>query len=249
VSGIEHARVAQIRLADIAISFFFRNWEAVATTANDTGRRTFFLDWLGMGLSSRPSPKLLDSPSSVETPARVARAEHFFLSSLESWRASVGLEKMVLVGHSLGGYLASAYTARYPDRVSALILVSPAGIPHGPEYKRYQTSAELAAGKTRTVGVNADGAGVGEGREEAAEAVEAELNKTQPEAKGEAKQWQKDQTLTRKYMMKCEYGCPSPEVSMLTWRFSLRLGLGEGFIPVLDPSSKYESSTYLNLES
>jgi len=86
-----------------------------------------------MGASSRPNPSILASPVGAPVEGRVARAEHFFLSSLESWRQSVGVEKMVLVGHSLGGYLASAYALRYPERVSSLILVSPAGIPHGPD--------------------------------------------------------------------------------------------------------------------
>jgi len=175
-------------------SFFFRNWESVAQSANSSGRRTFFLDWLGMGLSSRPAPALLNSPSSASVPARVARAEHFFLSSLESWRESVGVEKMVLVGHSLGGYLASAYAVRYPHRVSGLVLVSPAGIPHGPEYKRYRPTGEKNEGDL----------------DEAVGAVEAEINGTQHEAKGEAKQWQKnrEESASRKYMMKCESAPP-----------------------------------------
>jgi cardiolipin-specific phospholipase len=112
-------------------SFFFRNWDSIADSAASTGRRAFFLDWLGMGASSRPNPSIIASPVGAPVESRVARAEHFFLSSLESWRASVGVEKMVLVGHSLGGYLASAYALKYPERVSSLILVSPAGIPHG----------------------------------------------------------------------------------------------------------------------
>lgn len=100
---------------------------------------------------------------------------------------------MVLVGHSLGGYLASAYAVRYPDRVSGLILVSPAGVPHGPDYKRYPTSEEG----------NLD---------EAVNAANAELNQGQREAKGEAKEWQKsrEESATRKYMMKCEYPWESP---------------------------------------
>jgi cardiolipin-specific phospholipase len=109
---------------------------------------------------------------------------------LESWRESVGVEKMVLVGHSLGGYLASAYAVRYPDRVSGLVLVSPAGIPHGPDYKRYRLTGEKNEG----------------GLDEAANAAEMEMNQGQHEAKGEAKQWQKDrqESASRKYMMKCE---------------------------------------------
>jgi cardiolipin-specific phospholipase len=173
---------------DRGASFFFRNWESVATSAASTGRRTFFLDWLGMGLSSRPSPHLLHSPSSTPIPARVARAEHFFLDSLESWRESTGVDRMVLVGHSLGAYLASAYAVRYPHRVSGLILVSPAGIPHGPEYKRYAPSGEKNEGD----------------REEAVDAVEQEVNGVEHQAKGEAKQWGKNPSLTRRSMMKCE---------------------------------------------
>ena len=149
-----------------------------------------------MGLSSRPSPSLLNSPSSTPIPARVARAEHFFVSSLESWRASVGLEKMVIIGHSLGGYLASAYAVRYPHRVSGLVLVSPAGIPHGPEYKRYRPTGERNEA---------------EERDQAVEAAEMEMNDNQFEAKGEAKQWQnnREQSATRRYMMKCKSSPPS----------------------------------------
>lgn len=127
-----------------ALGFFFRNWESIANSGAATGRRTFFLDWLGMGLSSRPSPSLISSPPTAPVEQRVSRAEHFFLSSLESWRAAEGIEKMVLVGHSLGGYLASAYALQYPNRVSSLILVSPAGIPHG----------ELSQGSMKTAGKN-----------------------------------------------------------------------------------------------
>jgi cardiolipin-specific phospholipase len=42
------------------------------------------------------------------------------------------LEKMTLIGHSLGGYLTVAYALKYPTRVDKLILLSPAGVPRDP---------------------------------------------------------------------------------------------------------------------
>lgn len=115
-----------------AQGFFFKNWAPVSRSAAATGRRTFFLDWLGMGLSSRPNPHLLASKTdSVES--RVATAEHFFLDSLENWRRAEGIDRMLIVGHSLGGYLSTAYAKRHPDRVSALVLLSPVGFPHNPD--------------------------------------------------------------------------------------------------------------------
>lgn len=195
-----------------ALGFFFRNWESIATSSAATSRRTFFLDWLGMGLSSRPSPSLVSSPSNAPIPSRVARAEHFFLASLENWRERVGVEKMVLVGHSLGGYLASAYAVRYPERVSGLVLVSPGGIPHGPEYVRYPLTAELSSQTRQAQRLRREGSETSQELEGAVDAAEMELG-TGPGgrgsggkegAKGEAKEWEerREASVVRRGMMK-----------------------------------------------
>ncbi|EIW71763.1 hypothetical protein TREMEDRAFT_22144, partial [Tremella mesenterica DSM 1558] len=164
-----------------ALGFFFRNWEPISQAGSATSRRTFFLDWLGMGLSSRPSPDLLSSPSTASVPSRVARAEHFFLSSLEEWRQSMGLDRIILVGHSLGGYLASAYTVRYPERVRSLILVSPAGIPRGPEWKHFPTSGQTSEADMTDMAQH--------GEPPVAEEEHV------PEPKGEARQWNQNPSM------------------------------------------------------
>lgn len=69
----------------------------------------------------------------ADVDSRVRQAEDFFLDALEEWRAKEGLERMTLVGHSLGGYLATAYAERHPERVAKLILLSPAGVLGDPE--------------------------------------------------------------------------------------------------------------------
>jgi abhydrolase domain-containing protein 5 len=55
-------------------------------------------------------------------------AEDFFLDSLAAWRKEMKMPKMILMGHSLGGYLAATYALRYPEDVEHLILVCPAGM-------------------------------------------------------------------------------------------------------------------------
>lgn len=44
----------------------------------------------------------------------------------------MGLEKMTLVGHSLGAYFSVVYALKYPTRVNKLVLLSPAGVPRDP---------------------------------------------------------------------------------------------------------------------
>ncbi|KAI8064803.1 Alpha/Beta hydrolase protein [Gilbertella persicaria] len=113
------------------LGFFYRNYQNLS---QETGWRLFSLDWLGMGNSSRP--KWTISKQSNQTWDEIVsevnvrtRVEDHFVESLEDWRDKVGLEKMTLFGHSLGGYFAACYALKYPQRVEKLILVSPAGIP------------------------------------------------------------------------------------------------------------------------
>ncbi|CAN7939742.1 unnamed protein product, partial [Ixodes hexagonus] len=81
-------------------------------------RTVYCFDTLGFGRSSRPRL----SSDSLE-------AEYQFVQSLEEWRAQVGLDRFVLLGHSMGGFLAASYALRFPERVAHLVLADPWGFP------------------------------------------------------------------------------------------------------------------------
>ena len=94
-------------------AFFYRNLQGLASHA-----RVHLVDWLGTACSGRP-------PFPCKTREET---EDWFVEALEKWREEAGLESMVLVGHSLGGYLTANYALRYPERVKHLVLVNPAGM-------------------------------------------------------------------------------------------------------------------------
>ena len=50
------------------------------------------------------------------------------IADIERIRQILGEEKLILVGHSFGGFLASLYAAEFPENVEALILVAPADV-------------------------------------------------------------------------------------------------------------------------
>jgi len=46
---------------------------------------------------------------------------------LQAWLDALGIERCLLVGHSLGAIIAGAFAASHADRVASLLLISPAG--------------------------------------------------------------------------------------------------------------------------
>ncbi|KAJ1925956.1 hypothetical protein IWQ60_004217 [Tieghemiomyces parasiticus] len=114
------------------LGIFYRNYEPLAVRS---GRRVYGIDWLGMGLSTRPRdlPWLEAARQNPDDPVAVADTEDFFVESLERWRATMKIPKMVLLGHSFGGYMAALYAIRHPDRVEKLILASPMGVSEPPK--------------------------------------------------------------------------------------------------------------------
>ena len=70
-----------------------------------TNRPVYAFDLLGFGRSSRPR---FDSDAE--------EVENQFVESIEEWRCALGLDKMILLGHNLGGFLAAGYSLKYPSR-------------------------------------------------------------------------------------------------------------------------------------
>jgi cardiolipin-specific phospholipase len=112
------------------LGFFYRNFPALGSWAASRRTPVYALDWLGMGRSSRPPFRI--HAKREDTAGRVHEAESFFIDALEEWRQEMRMEKMTLIGHSLGGYLSVAYALRFPNRVGKIILLSPAGVPSDP---------------------------------------------------------------------------------------------------------------------
>jgi len=79
--------------------------------------KVYCIDLLGMGLSSRPKFECKNAKDSIE----------FFVDSIDKWRTSLGLEEFILAGHSFGGHIACHFTAKYPEIVKKLFLISPLG--------------------------------------------------------------------------------------------------------------------------
>ena len=69
-----------------------------------------------------------------------------FASDIAGLLDHLGIQKTAIAGHSMGGYIALAFTKLYPERVSGLGLVSTQTLADPPDRKegRYKSAAEVA---------------------------------------------------------------------------------------------------------
>lgn len=98
-------------------------------------RKVLAFDMPGFGRSTR-----------VRFTPEAQKAEEEFVDSIERWRRGVGVEKFILLGHSLGGFLACSYAMSHPSRVRHLILVDPWGLPASPSEEEFRQKYPRWAG-------------------------------------------------------------------------------------------------------
>ena len=106
---------------------YLRPWAGLASL---TGNYQFhYYDQRGCGGSTRPidtfaSSNYYENMMTLDKTLGLGAQ----LADIERIRRILGEEKLVLVGHSFGGFLAALYAAEFPEHVEALILVAPADL-------------------------------------------------------------------------------------------------------------------------
>jgi len=102
-------------------------WTNVIKSLNTKGYRVIVPDQIGFGKSSKPFINYSFH--------RLAALNKLLLDSL-------GIQKAVLMGHSMGGMLASRFALLYPERTTQLILENPIGLE---DYRRFVPNASPEA--------------------------------------------------------------------------------------------------------
>lgn len=106
------------------------NWKSVIPLLIKSGYIVYAIDILGWGLSSRPQnfsnwellSKLLGKTKNVNDVCDL------WVNSIEEWRKKLEIDKIHIVGHSLGGWIAGEYSLHYPNNIAKVSLVCSVGV-------------------------------------------------------------------------------------------------------------------------
>ncbi|ASW74198.1 alpha/beta hydrolase [Chryseobacterium piperi] len=100
-------------------------WEQTAKDLSDKGFKVIIPDQIGFGKSSKPQNYQFSF-------AQLAVNTKAVLNELK-------INKLIVLGHSMGGMLATRFTLMYPEMVNQLILENPIGLEDYKVLTKYQT--------------------------------------------------------------------------------------------------------------
>ncbi len=112
-------------------------WTSTAKYLNEAGYGVLIPDQIGFGKSSKPKDYQFSFPA-------LANNTHQLITSL-------GIKRPIVLGHSMGGMLASRYALMFPEQVRKLILLNPIGLENYLSYVQYKDTDffyDLELGKT-----------------------------------------------------------------------------------------------------
>ena len=89
------------------------DWDDFLPSISEAGFSGYAIDLLGHGESAKP--KNLNAYT----------AENAFWHWVRWWEKEVPPRGQILIGHSLGGYMVMEYALRFPERLSAIVLINP----------------------------------------------------------------------------------------------------------------------------
>jgi len=95
-------------------NFCAGSWEATIRHLTGAGYRVIAPDQIGFCKSTKP--------------ARYQYGLHTLAANTHALLEKLGVERPILIGHSMGGMLAMRYAIQYPGTLSKLVLVNPIGL-------------------------------------------------------------------------------------------------------------------------
>lgn len=98
-------------------------WETTIRALTGDGFRVVVPDQIGFGKSSKP--------------ASFQYTFHALATHTRDLLADLGIEKVTVVGHSMGGMVATRFALMYPDRAEKLVLVNPIGLEDWQQFVGY----------------------------------------------------------------------------------------------------------------
>ena len=109
-------------------NFFGAYWKDTIAALSKAGFRVVVPDQIGFGKSSKPDLRY---------------SFHLLTSNTKLLLDSLGVEQAALVGHSMGGMVATRFALRFPDFTTALVLENPIGLEDYKEKVPYLPTEKL----------------------------------------------------------------------------------------------------------